>query len=81
MSHSSYTASDTFENGGPCPVSHPVRLPQLIFEVIWYTAPFNDAVQWPTNGGQPFVFNQGDIFVFHYILLLLSSVPVALHQL
>lgn len=52
-----------------------------MFEVIWDTAPFNDAALWPTNGGQPFVFSQGDRFVFSSLVLLLSSAPVPLPQL
>ncbi|KAI0451567.1 hypothetical protein F5B21DRAFT_507052 [Xylaria acuta] len=30
MSHVSYPASGTFENSGPCPATHPVKLPQLM---------------------------------------------------
>ncbi|KAK8054566.1 hypothetical protein PG994_009633 [Apiospora phragmitis] len=59
-SHVSYPASGTFENSGPCPSTHPVKLPQLMFEVIWDTAPFNDKSLWPADGSQPFVFSQGD---------------------
>ncbi|KAI0099009.1 hypothetical protein GGR51DRAFT_576420 [Nemania sp. FL0031] len=60
MSHVSYPASGTFESNGPCPATHPVKLPQLMFEVIWDTAPFNDESLWPEDGSQPFVFSQGD---------------------
>ncbi|KAK8062846.1 hypothetical protein PG997_014943, partial [Apiospora hydei] len=59
-SHVSYPVSGTFENSGPCPTTHPVKLPQLMFEVIWDTAPFNDKALWPADGSQPFVFSQGD---------------------
>ncbi|RYC63819.1 hypothetical protein CHU98_g2363 [Xylaria longipes] len=60
MSHVSYPASGTFENSGPCPATHPVKLPQLMFEVVWDTAPFNDKSLWPEDSSQPFVFSQGD---------------------
>ncbi|KAI1169674.1 hypothetical protein F4777DRAFT_592542 [Nemania sp. FL0916] len=60
MSHVSYPASGTFESNGPCPASHPVKLPQLMFEVIWDTAPYNDEALWPEDGSQPFVLSQGD---------------------
>ncbi|KAF2269645.1 hypothetical protein CC78DRAFT_601812 [Lojkania enalia] len=60
MSHVSYPASGTFESNGPCPSTHPVKLPQLMFEVIWDTTAFNDKSIWPEDGSQPFVFSQGD---------------------
>jgi hypothetical protein len=42
------------------PSTHPVKLPQLMFEVIWDTSSFNDKSLWPTDGSQPFVLSQGD---------------------
>jgi hypothetical protein len=60
MSHVAYPASGTFENGGPCPSTHPVRLPQLFYETIWDTTKFNDRSLWPTDGSQPFVWSNGD---------------------
>ena len=59
-SHVAYPASGTFESGGPCPASHPVRTPQLFYEAIWGTRPFNDRSQWPADGSQPFVWSYGD---------------------
>jgi len=59
-SHVSYPATGTFENSGPCPTTHPVKLPQLMFEVIWDTSAFNDKSEWPADGSQPFVFSSGD---------------------
>ncbi|KAI0014916.1 hypothetical protein F4780DRAFT_133714 [Xylariomycetidae sp. FL0641] len=46
--------------GGACPATHPVRIPQLMYEVVWDTTQFNNANDWPTDGSQPFVFSQGD---------------------
>ncbi|PGH04434.1 hypothetical protein AJ79_07091 [Helicocarpus griseus UAMH5409] len=60
MSHMSYPESGTFESQGPCPASHPVKVPQLMYEVIFETAEFNDRSQWPTDGTQPFVWSFGD---------------------
>jgi hypothetical protein len=60
MSHVAYPASGTFESGGPCPASHPVRIPQLFYEVIWDTRQFNDRSLWPEDGSQPFVWSYGD---------------------
>ncbi|KAF2795329.1 hypothetical protein K505DRAFT_240070 [Melanomma pulvis-pyrius CBS 109.77] len=58
--HVSYPSTGTFENSGACPSTHPVKLPQLMFEVIWDTSAFNDKALWPADGSQPFVFSQGD---------------------
>ena len=60
MSHVSYTETGSFETSGPCPASHPVKLPQLMFEVIWDTSKFNDKSLWPADGTQPFVLSMGD---------------------
>lgn len=55
-----YPATGTFESQGPCPSSHPVRMAQLMYEVIYETAPFNDPSLWPGDGSQPFVYSFGD---------------------
>lgn len=34
-SHVAYPSSGTFDNNGPCPSSHPVRIPQVMYEVMW----------------------------------------------
>lgn len=66
ISHMSYPASGTFESQGPCPASHPVRMPQVLYEVIFETKSFNNAADWPTDGSQPFVWSFGDEYViFH----------------
>ncbi|KAI1762690.1 hypothetical protein GGR53DRAFT_402489 [Hypoxylon sp. FL1150] len=59
-SHVAYPASGTFESVGTCPDTHPVRLPQLMYEVMWDTTPFNDPELWPEDGSQPFVWSTGD---------------------
>ncbi|KAI0002691.1 hypothetical protein F4779DRAFT_603270 [Xylariaceae sp. FL0662B] len=59
-SHVAYPESGTFETGGPCPASHPVKIPQLFYEVIWDTTPFNNEAEWPEDGSQPFVWSFGD---------------------
>jgi hypothetical protein len=51
----------TFDtDGGACPSTHPVKIPQLMFEVVWDTTQFNDKNLWPEDGSQPFVFSNGD---------------------
>ncbi|KAK3947607.1 hypothetical protein QBC32DRAFT_270471 [Pseudoneurospora amorphoporcata] len=59
-SHVAYPSSGTFETNGPCPATHPVKIPQLFYEVIWDTRPFNDNSIWPEDGSQPFVWSYGD---------------------
>ncbi|KAK3897345.1 hypothetical protein C8A05DRAFT_48003 [Staphylotrichum tortipilum] len=49
----------TFLSTGNCPVSHPVKIPQLMLEIVWDTTGFNDKALWPATG-QPFVLNTGD---------------------
>ncbi|KAK3350261.1 hypothetical protein B0T25DRAFT_457177 [Lasiosphaeria hispida] len=58
-SHVAYPSSGSFESTGPCPASHPVRLPQLMYEVMWDTREFNDKAIWPESG-QPLVYSMGD---------------------
>jgi len=56
--HVAYPSSGSFESGGPCPATHSVKLPQLMYEVMWDTTVFKD--QWPTDGSQPLVYSMGD---------------------
>ncbi|KAH6641133.1 hypothetical protein F5144DRAFT_618747 [Chaetomium tenue] len=64
MSHMSYPELGTFESGGPCPESHPVRVPQLMYETIWDTSKYNDKELWPEDGSQPFVWSMNDVTGF-----------------
>ncbi|KAI0908595.1 hypothetical protein F4823DRAFT_639991 [Ustulina deusta] len=59
-SHVAYPSSGTFESNGPCPATHPVKIPQLFYEVIWDTSAFNNPADWPADGSQPFVWSFGD---------------------
>ncbi|KAF2442753.1 hypothetical protein P171DRAFT_363620 [Karstenula rhodostoma CBS 690.94] len=59
-SHVAYPSKGTFETDWECPDTHPVKLPQILYETIWNTSAFNDASMWPTDGTQPFVFSMGD---------------------
>jgi hypothetical protein len=58
-SHISYPASGTFESGGACPASHPVKIPQVMYEIMYDTRPFNNKAEWPESG-QPFQWSHGD---------------------
>jgi Domain of unknown function (DUF1996) len=55
QSHMYSTTKGGFREAGPCPSSHPVRMPQLAFETMWNTTAFND--MWPKDGSQPFVWS------------------------
>ncbi|TVY75653.1 hypothetical protein LSUE1_G004355 [Lachnellula suecica] len=59
-SHIVYPTNGTFETNGPCPSTHPMRTPQVMYEVMWGTQEFNDASLWPVDGSQPFVYSMGD---------------------
>jgi len=49
-----------FLSTGDCPASHPVKIPQLMLEIVWDTTKFNNKEDWPTDGSQPFYLSTGD---------------------
>ncbi len=59
-SHVAYPTSGTFESGGACPSTHPVKIPQVMYEVMFDTSPFNDKSLWPVDASQPFSWSMGD---------------------
>jgi hypothetical protein len=52
------------EQRGKCPEGFPVMLPQVMYEVMFDTVPFNQKELWGQNGTQPFVFSMGDAYVY-----------------
>ncbi|KAI0397310.1 hypothetical protein F5Y17DRAFT_478377 [Xylariaceae sp. FL0594] len=64
MSHVAYPTSSYSDVSvgayGTCPASHPVKIPQVMYEVMWDTRIFNDPDLWPEDGSQPFVWSTGD---------------------
>jgi hypothetical protein len=52
------TTKEAFAESGPCPASHPVRVPQVAYETLWDTTQFNN--MWPKDGSNPFVLSYGD---------------------
>ncbi|KAI1111913.1 hypothetical protein F5Y14DRAFT_453511 [Nemania sp. NC0429] len=58
MSHVAYPTSSYTDVSvgayGTCPASHPVKIPQVMYEVMWDTRIFNDKNIWPEDGSQPF---------------------------
>lgn len=45
--------------GGACPSSHPVKLPQLMYEIMWNITEFTDPSLWPTDGSDALVYSMG----------------------
>lgn len=62
-SHIAFSINATSFDVGPtgsCPRSHPVVIPQVMYEVMWQTQLFNDPELWPENGEQPFIWSTDD---------------------
>jgi hypothetical protein len=59
-SHVAWPTEGDYDDGGPCPPTHPVKIPQLLFEIRWDTRPFNSPDLWPEDGSQPFLWSFGD---------------------
>ncbi|KAK4180947.1 hypothetical protein QBC36DRAFT_383949 [Triangularia setosa] len=58
QSHMYNTGREAFQNAGPCPASHPVRMPQVAYETLWDTTQFNN--MWPSGGVNPFTLSYTD---------------------
>jgi hypothetical protein len=59
QSHMYNTAREAFQPAGPCPASHPIRMPQVAYETLWDTTGFNGL--WDeTKDANPFVLSFGD---------------------
>lgn len=48
-SHVAYSGTGA-TGGGPCPASHPVKLPQVMYEIMWDVSQFRDQSMWPEDG-------------------------------
>jgi len=53
--HKSHVAYSTNRR---CPSTHPVRIPQLLYEIIWDTSSFNS--MWKSGDPNPFVWSMAD---------------------
>ncbi|KAL1893721.1 hypothetical protein Sste5346_006222 [Sporothrix stenoceras] len=59
QSHMAYAPGGQALANANCPTTHPIRVPQVMYEVMWDTRPFNDP-KYYTNGKQPFVYSFDD---------------------
>ncbi|KAF2793792.1 hypothetical protein K505DRAFT_305170 [Melanomma pulvis-pyrius CBS 109.77] len=57
QSHVAYGNQGGASGGGACPSTHPVKLPQIMYELMWNVTNFADKSQWPTDGSNPFVYS------------------------
>ena len=72
--------SEGFTNAPACPSSHPIRVPQVTFEVEWDTRPFNGL--WDTaKDKNPFTWSYGGVgagthadYMFGYALYSLAPI-------
>ncbi|KAK8054746.1 hypothetical protein PG994_009813 [Apiospora phragmitis] len=59
QSHVAYAPGGMALAGDRCPSTHPVRIPQVMYEIMFDTTEFNDAKYWK-DGKQPLVYSFGD---------------------
>lgn len=62
-SHVAYSPGGTGLAGDKCPSTHPVRIPQVMYEIMFDTSGFADP-KYYQNGKQPLVYSFGDTYVF-----------------
>jgi uncharacterized protein DUF1996 len=58
-SHVAYSPSRNVLANDACPSTHPIRIPQIMYEIQWATAEFNNP-EYFKGGKQPFVYSFGD---------------------
>ncbi|OIW31843.1 hypothetical protein CONLIGDRAFT_242736 [Coniochaeta ligniaria NRRL 30616] len=54
QSHVAYSSGSGATGGGNCPATHPVKLPQIMYEVMWNISTFLDKSTW---AAKPFVYS------------------------
>ena len=57
QSHVAYGQGSGATGGGACPSNFPVKLPQIMYELMWDVSKFADRSLWPTDGSDPFVYS------------------------
>lgn len=57
QSHVAYSGTGA-SGGGACPSTHPVKLPQIMYELMWNVSSYmNNPSIWPTDGSNPFIYS------------------------
>ncbi|KAI1458643.1 hypothetical protein F4805DRAFT_466750 [Annulohypoxylon moriforme] len=57
QSHVSYSSGSGATGGGACPSTHPVKLPQIMYELMWNVTEFANSPDFPTDGSNPYVYS------------------------
>jgi hypothetical protein len=57
QSHMAYGQGSGANGGGSCPSSHPTKVPQVMYELMWNVTNFADRNMWPSDGSKPFVYS------------------------
>ncbi|KAI0425753.1 hypothetical protein F5Y09DRAFT_346378 [Xylaria sp. FL1042] len=57
QSHVAYSSGSGATGGGACPSTHPVKLPQIMYELMWDTHEFADSADFPTDGSNPYIYS------------------------
>ncbi|KAF2007294.1 hypothetical protein P154DRAFT_480041 [Amniculicola lignicola CBS 123094] len=55
--HVAYGQGSGANGGGACPSTHPVKLPQIMYELMWNVTDMSNKADWPTDGSNPFVYS------------------------
>ena len=57
--HVAYAPGNSALAGDKCPTTHPIRIPQVMYEIMFDTRQFSDPKYWQ-DGKQPLVYSFGD---------------------
>ncbi|KAI1188585.1 hypothetical protein F5B17DRAFT_439493 [Nemania serpens] len=57
QSHVAYSSGSGATGGGACPSTHPVKLPQIMYELMWDVHEFADSPDFPTDGTNPYIYS------------------------
>ncbi|KAI1498456.1 hypothetical protein F5X99DRAFT_412101 [Biscogniauxia marginata] len=57
QSHVSYSSGSGATGGGACPSTHPVKLPQIMYELMWNVTEFTNMPDFPTDGSNPYIYS------------------------